>query len=440
MRDLLVVLIVLGVLPAAFRHTYVAVNLWTWISIMNPHTLTYGFANSFPFAAIAAAAALISLVVTKDRIKLPTDKPVILLILFVIWMCITTAAAYYPGESSEQLKKVLKIQLMTLIALAAIKERKHIDWFVWVNALSIGFYGLKGGFFTISTGGGARVWGPPGGFIAGNNEIAVAMIMGIPLMNYLRLISDKKWVQRGLVTLMLLSAVAALGTQSRGALLALAAMGFVIWLRSEKKMMAGIAVVIVGISLVAFMPSSWEERMSTISEYEKDGSAMGRINAWWLAFNIANSRITGAGFEAYTAELFASFAPDPLDIHVAHSIYFSVLGEHGYIGLILFLSLWLSTLGIARRLRNETRDEEELKWLFNLAGMCQVSLVGYAVGGAFLSLAYFDLPYNIMVMLVVCKAWLMAYRKRSLKQGEGAALRDAGRPSAPDRQAGFSSG
>lgn len=153
--------------------------------------------------------------------------------------------------------------------------------------------------------------------------------------------------------------------------------------------------------------------MSTIAEYEQDGSAMGRINAWWLAFNIANSRITGAGYEAYSAELFAAFAPNPLDIHVAHSIYFSVLGEHGYIGLVLFLLLWLTTLGVARRLRAETRNVEELKWLFNLAGMCQVSLVGYAVGGAFLSLAYFDLPFNIMVMLVAGYGCLVTHRQRA---------------------------
>jgi hypothetical protein len=38
--------------------------------------------------------------------------------------------------------------------------------------------------------------------------------------------------------------------------------------------------------------------------------------------------------------------------------------------------------------------------------MVQVSLVGYAVGGAFLSLAYFDLPYNMMVMVVLARKWV----------------------------------
>lgn len=427
MRDLLLIVILLGTLPFAFKHTYVAVLLWTWVSIMNPHKLAYGFANDAPFALVAAVTALVSLIATKDKLKLPKETPVTVLILFVIWMTITTAASFYPDESFMQLKKVIKIQLMTLVALAALQERRHIELFIWVNVLSIGFYGLKGGIFTIMTGGSYRVWGPPGGFIEGNNEIAVALIMSIPFMNYLRLIVTHKWVKIGLTAMMVLTAIAALGTQSRGALLALVAMMAVLWVRSDKKMVMGVTLVMVGMLLLALMPSSWEERMHTIKEYEEDGSAMGRINAWWLAFNIANRRITGAGFEAYTPETFAAFAPNPADIHVAHSIYFSVLGEHGYIGLILFLLVWVHTLRVAGKIRTKTRNRKDLEWLFHLAGMSQVALVGYAVGGAFLSLAYFDLPYNIMVIVVVAHRWLLEKSVNSEAQDPGS-VAEAGDP------------
>jgi hypothetical protein len=33
--------------------------------------------------------------------------------------------------------------------------------------------------------------------------------------------------------------------------------------------------------------------------------------------------------------------------------------------------------------------------------MIQVSLVGYAAGGAFLGMAYFDLPYHLMIILLL---------------------------------------
>ena len=33
-------------------------------------------------------------------------------------------------------------------------------------------------------------------------------------------------------------------------------------------------------------------------------------------------------------------------------------------------------------------------------------LIGYLVGGAFLSLAYFDLPYDVMVAIVLARKWV----------------------------------
>ena len=223
MRDLFLLGIVVAIIPFALRHTWVAVLLWTWISTMNPHKLAYGFAYTAPFAAVAAGAALISIAFSHKSLKLSMTAPVRALVLFVIWMCITTAFAFNLEQSWSQLVKILKIQLMTLVALAALRERKHIELFIWVNVLSIGFYGVKGGFFTIVTGGNSRVWGPSGGFIEGNNEIALAMIMAIPLMNYLRIVATRAWVRHGLLAAMLLTVFAAIGTQSRGALIALAA-------------------------------------------------------------------------------------------------------------------------------------------------------------------------------------------------------------------------
>ena len=38
--------------------------------------------------------------------------------------------------------------------------------------------------------------------------------------------------------------------------------------------------------------------------------------------------------------------------------------------------------------------------------MIKVSLIGYAVGGAFLSLAYFDLPYYLLVLAVASREWV----------------------------------
>jgi putative inorganic carbon (HCO3(-)) transporter len=406
-RDWLIVAIVVGALPFALRHTWVGVMLWTWLSIMNPHKLAFGFAYDFPFAAVAAGATLISLFITRDKRQMAWDPPVKVLIIFVIWMCVTTLFSVSPEQAWPQLSKVLKIQLMTLIAIAALRERKHIELFIWVNVLSIGFFGFKGGIWTILQGGGGRVWGPPGGFIEGNNELGVALVMTIPLMNFLRIVATRRWVRLGLLVLMCLCAVSALGTQSRGALLAISAMGLIFWVRSSRKVVTGLAVSLLAVMLVSFMPASWDERMSTIKSYDEDGSAMARLESWKFAFRLANDKFFGGGFDVYTPANYAHYNPASLLPQAAHSIYFSVLAEHGYIGLLIFLLLWLLTFRMAGALRSKSKDRAETSWIFHLASMCQVSLVGFAVGGAFLSLAYFDFAYNIIVMLVVANRWML---------------------------------
>lgn len=406
MRDLLLLGILVSALPFAVMYTWVGVLLWNWISLMNPHKLAFGFAFDAPFAAAAAGATLLSLFIGRDKLRMPTDPPVVVLFFFVIWMCVTTALAIDPIGSLEQLNKVLKIQLMMAVAFAAIQSRKHIELFIWVAVLSIGFYGVKGGVFTLLTGGEHRVWGPPGGFIEDNNELAVALVMIIPLIYYLRLVATRAAMRHALLAMMVLCAISAIGTQSRGALLAILAMAVVLWVRARHKLLAGVAFAVLAAGMFSFMPESWHERMSTIQTYETESSASERLEAWKMSFNLANDRPIGGGFNIYTPQTYAKYNPNSRLPQAAHSIYFSVLGEHGWVGLFLFLLLGVLSWRTASRIRRETKKLPQAAWAYQLAGMCQVALVGFAVGGAFLSLAYFDFAYNIIVVLVATRRWV----------------------------------
>lgn len=424
LRDLLMLAIMGATLPYVFRHVFIGVLLWTWIGIMNPHKLAYGFMHNAPVAMVAALFIFIGLLTTRDRVKFDWSAPMVVLLVLLMWMGLTTVFAFFPADSMQQLIKVFKIQLMIFIAAAVLYQRLHIRLFIWVNALSLGFYGFKGGLYTIATGGSGRVWGPPGGFIEGNNELAMALIMAIPLMNFLRVTTPFKWAKHVLLVTMVLSAISAIGTQSRGALLALSAMAVLLWWRAPHKLANATMLGLVGLVILAMMPEAWYERMATIQSYEEDGSAMGRINAWITMLNLANDRFLGGGFYVQNPLVFGLYAPDPSNPLAAHSIYFQMLGEHGYVGLLLFLLVWLLAWRRAGALRRGTRNDPEIGWLYHLGSMVQVSLIGYAVGGAFLSLAYFDLPYNIVVMLVVCTRWR---QERALVEQPAAAARPAAR-------------
>ena len=161
---------------------------------------------------------------------------------------------------------------------------------------------MKGGLFTIATGGVHRVYGPPGGgYVSDNNAICIALIMVVPLMFYLSSTVTNKLIKLGFYVAAGLSLVAVLGSQSRGALLGVVAMSVFLWLKSRRKVIFGVVLFSTLIMAIMFMPDVWEARMRSIENYEEDGSAMGGINTWTMAYNVANARpLVGGGFEMYT--------------------------------------------------------------------------------------------------------------------------------------------
>lgn len=404
MRDLILMLIVFGALPFALFRPQVGVLLWCWFSYMNPHRLTWGFAYDFPFAAVIGAATIAGVVFSKEPKRIPWTPLTVVWLLFVAWMSFTTIFALIPHDAYAEWSRAMKIQLMTFVTIMVMTTRERLRSLVWVIVLSLGFYGVKGGMFAAATGGNYMVYGPAGSFISGNNSLALALVMTVPLMRYLQLNTKSRFLRYALGVGMVLSALAILASYSRGAFLAISAMAFVMLLKSRKKVVILLALLVIVPAMLSFMPEKWFQRVETIETYQEDASAMGRINAWWFAFNIAKERpFVGGGYDVFDPELFRRYAPNPEDFHDVHSIYFEVLGEHGFVGLILFLMIGFLSLRACKWTIRQTRDRKDLYWARDLASMVHVSIIGYAVGGAFLGLAYFDLYYHLVSIALLTR-------------------------------------
>lgn len=398
LRDLLMLTIVCAGALYALRHPWVGAMMWTWVSLMYPHEQFTYAAASWPVAQIVAIGTLLGLLLTKDR-RPPLDRPAYwALLLFALWITLTLPFSLNFSEAVGLWERSIKIFLMLFVTIALIDSRRKLEVFIWICALSIAFYGVKGGVFTIVHQGTYRVWGP-GGFIGGNNEVALAIVMVIPLLRYLQLQATSRWVRHGLTGVMILCALGALGSHSRGALVAIAAMVLALWVKSRGKLMGGALMLCSGLLALSMMPEHWWDRMHTIRLYQEDDSALGRLNAWAFAWNLAVDRFIGGGFNIYSPDLFAIYSPDPTRVHAAHSIYFQVLGEQGFPGLALFLLIGMLTWIDGRKLmRLGKADLQRFGWAADLGRMIHVSMIGYATGGAFLSLTYWDMPYNLIVM------------------------------------------
>lgn len=405
MRDVLVTLIVIGSLPVILRRPWIGILVWSWLGYMNPHRLTWGFAYDFPFSQIVAITTLIGLVFSAEPKRFPLNSLTFFVFLLIFWMTVSTIFAVYPDLAWPKWEQTMKILLFALVTMVLMRDKERLNYLVWMIVLCIGFYGVKGGIFSTLTGGEYRIWGPEKSFIMDNNAIGLAMVMTLPLIWYLYLNTVDKRLRIGLLAAGALTALAILTTHSRGAFLSIAAMFGFMWLKSRNKAWLTIVLILGLPILYMFMPESWHERMATISNYQEDGSAMGRINAWWFSWNLALDKpLVGGGFHVYSQELFYAYAPDPEDFHDSHSIYFAMMAEHGFVGLAIFLIVGVLSLRMAGRVARTARQLPDMQWAADLALMLQVCLVGYAVGGAFLGFAYFDLYYHYIAIIVLLNA------------------------------------
>jgi probable O-glycosylation ligase (exosortase A-associated) len=400
MRDLFLLMAMLISIPFTLKRPMVGVLMYAVFSLMNPHRITYGFAGSFPFAMIIAVVTLVATLFSKEQKKLPFTPLVIQLLIVIAWINLTTVFALNQDGAWEEWNTVMKTMLFVIVTITVTRTVNDVKALLLTVALSLGFWGFKGGLWTIATGGHNGLLGPPGTYIGDNNTLALAMVTSIPLMVALSSFAPTKWTRRAAIGLAVLTGVSVIGSYSRGALLGGTAMALFLWLKSSSKLKTGLLFALAVPLLLAAMPEQWMGRMHSIDDYQQDASAMGRINSWSFAINVANRIPLGGGFATFTPQIFQLYAPDPTIFFVAHSIYFQVLGEHGYIGLFLYLLMFFFAWRTGTRIARKCGTNPEYAWAATTARMCQVSIIGYMTAGAFLAMAYYDLPYYVLAILV----------------------------------------
>lgn len=429
MRSYVFLACYMALLPATLMQPFVGALVWCWIAFMNPHREVWGFATNLPYAMTIFLVTIFACVVAREPKRLELNAVTVLLIVLAVLMTISSFMTIGPPSETWRIwERTMKTIVGTLLVASLLTTRERIHALVWLMAISMSFYGVKGGIFTLNTGGSFIVLGPPDSMVSDRNHLAVALLIAIPLMNYLRMQSAHALVRFGLLAAMALTLVAAVGSQSRGALVALAATSLVLWLRGKNKVISGFLIAACVAGTVNFMPQGWTDRMNTIANYEADASAMGRVRIWEASWLLAVSRpLTGTGFRApYYQEVVNQVAPN-VTARAVHSIYFEILAEHGFPAFVVWLSMTLAAAFYAWRLVRLTRRRPDLAWAGDLGRMVQVSIVAYLTGGAFLSLSYWDYYWTILITTAAAHAIVV----RTLQQ-EAAGVR----PIAAERVAG----
>ena len=404
MRDLILVAAMLFYIPISLRFPAAGLLCWTWFSIMNPHRQLYGFAYGQPFNSVIAVATLVGWVASREPKRWTPDAMPWLLLLFLTWMTLDTPFSAFPSYSWVFWDRVVRIFALIFLVLFLITTKARIYAMVWIIVISLGFYGIKGGVFTIIHGGHAIVYGPPDSVYGDNNDLALAIVVELPLLFYLWRYTKQQWLRLPMLAAMGLQVLMVFGSYSRGGVIALSVMASMLWLRSDRKVLYGVLALLIVAGGLSVMPAAFFDRLHTVNSLDTDDSFQGRVNAWHVAFLYANDHFPiGARFYAPAIRsIFNHYLPGA-EPHAAHSIYFQVLGEHGYIGLAIYLVILLLALRNAGVVLRQTRDRPNLRWAYDLADMSRIALISFYVGGAALSMAYADEYLLIIALLSVLR-------------------------------------
>jgi putative inorganic carbon (HCO3(-)) transporter len=390
----------------------VGILAWIWVSLMAPQQEVFGFLKDFQLNLVIAAFTALAWVASSERKLVPPNPTIVLIAVFGAWTCLTTYFALDPTYSSDIWQRTLKTLVLTLAIISLANTKARIQAVVWTLAASLGYYAVKGAGFMLLTGGRNHVYGPPNTMIEDNNQFALALIVLLPLLHYLRVTSKRALVRWVCLAIMASSFLSIFGTYSRGALIALVATGAAFATRSRTGLAALLAGGILAMSLPAILPTSWFERMATIQSYNEDTSFEGRVQAWQTAMNVVQQRpLIGGGFSATNLDWVARayHTPGSLEIgRAAHSIYFEVLGDHGFVGLALYLGIFGVAAFNTFLVLHLARGRADLGWARQLARMLQVSIFAILVGGAALSMAYYD---GFLILVALTTALLLVVRQ-----------------------------
>ena len=404
MKSLLVAALIGIWFPAIIFKPYIGVLVWSWVSYMAPHTYTYGFALTFPFLVLVGALTAVGTIMTKEKTSLPMHPIIVLFLIYAFWTYLTLAFAFEPSVSMEKTSNTTKKIVFILLACMIMQTPKRLKMFFYVMIASLLFIGVKGGLFTLMTGGVARVQGA-GGMMGDNNQLAMAMAMLFPLTVYMAQYPPKKIMKWPLIFASITVPMAVIGTQSRGGLAALLATFLMFIMKSRYKfrvLAVGIPLAIAGVN---FMPESWTARMETTEDATDDQSFMGRVSMWKYATNLtADHPIEGGGYDVfYVRRLEPVYMPPGYKARAPHSVYFEVLGEHGYVGLFIYMTLMFTAWYAGGTNRRRFEPFKETRWLGDMSAAMQVSIVAFAAGGLTVNIATFDVYYHLLISIVLCR-------------------------------------
>ncbi len=369
---------------------------------------------------------LIHSIALKRQLRLVNDS---IYSYFALWLALGLVSAIFAFSTSlasDRLIDLGKWLVTSFLLIHLLNSLAKWQIFMWVYLLlnlklsQFQIRGYASGIGTVSNQDFFIHQGVGGGsaFFANATDFGMAMVVVIPLALYLAK-SCRTTILKLLATGMTIAfALSILMSGSRGAALALFVMAIAFWIKSGRQFIHLALVVLFIAGFWVSAPDAWQERFISAKDYEEDATASHRIDLWKAGVRMARDHpVTGVGLGNFATAYNSSYRPAAIQggATAPHSIYIEALSELGIGGLIVLLGIFLMLYrrnAESRKLYRRANLDEP--WLLYCSHALDLSLLGYAVGGAFLTVLYY--PHLFMIIALTISLHHIVRKKAKAKE------------------------
>ena len=314
----------------------------------------------------------------------------------------------YVHGALDAFSEFSKIIIVYFLLINLTTNKRRLRATVWILILCTTYLAIQGillsrgmGIGGITAYKGNRVQSK--GIFADPNDLAMILTIGLPFIFYF-FFSERSALRKLLLFVFSgLIIYSILLTGSRGGMIALAVVVYLLLQSKSGKIVAMVLTLACFVGLMIMAPSYVVERIRGISLSE--GTGYGRIEGWhyWWGMFLSNP-ILGIGMNNYGEYTNAA----------AHNSFVHVAGETGMIGLITWIGLFYfsfkNLVTIERKAGKAKRISSALGSFLvvgdptfdqTMTNSLKVSLIGFIVCAFSLSRQYVYVPY-ILIALSVC--------------------------------------
>jgi probable O-glycosylation ligase (exosortase A-associated) len=419
--NLLLAIFALYLMAMGLRRPFIWVLLYLWVDILAPQKMPFAQLASIPISLVAFVLAVVGWAVFDDKQDMRFSFRQFLMLILLVYCGISTQTADFAEAAAGKWDWVWKALVFAIFLPFTLRTRLRLEAAALVMVLAAGSIIIDGGLKTVTGGGG---YGALKLFVNDNTGLYEGSILScvavslVPLALWLSkngtIFPPDRRTQLFAYGLGFSALLIPVGTEARTGLMC-AGLLALLMLRSAKNRMLYIGLMAAAaVIAVPFLPKSFTARMNTIENNKSDESASTRIAVWKWTIGYAADHPFGGGFEAYRGNKLVINTQDTESGgggvttlqstqtrdqgRAFHSSYFEMLGEQGWPGLILWLTLQISGIlqleGVQRRLRKSTDPGDRKD--YGMAVALQQGHIVYLMGAAFVGIAFQPFVYMLI--------------------------------------------